>query len=105
MGDHHFNPAAIAKASGRPQPQQIRLLNLGDNIGLSHFEIQPIQIQDAETGEKFISAALVAVGAKTSDLAMSIELRGVVIAELGRVSLAELKSKISQEPPKEEQKS
>lgn len=88
MGDARFNPQAMAKAQGK---QMIRATDLGDGVALVGFELQPLMPVPAEGEEATVAVGLFAIGGKSSPLSIGVELRAVLVTELGRVTLAHLK--------------
>lgn len=98
MNEARHNPRAMAKANGTA-PRGIKATDLGDGVGLVGFEIQHLTVKD-EGKEPELVAVLVAVGGQQSAVALNVELRGVVVCELGRIGVAKLKALIAgKEPP------
>lgn len=88
MGDHLVNPQAMARAQGK---QMVRATDLGDGVALVGFELQPLMPVPTEGEEASVAVGLFAIGGKSSPLLLDVELRAVLVTELGRVTLAHLK--------------
>lgn len=120
MSDHRFNPQSIAKAQGKTM---VRATDLGDGVALVGFELQPIipapgscdcggeQLAAADgvdspahskscaTNEPpTVAVGIFAIGGRASPLSLNVELRAVLVAELGRIPTANLKRMLSEEP-------
>lgn len=115
MSDHRTNPRAIAKQNGG---QVMQLVDLGDGVGLAGFEIKPMFrpmacdcAKDAEGHTEecaskktpLLIAGLFAVGGRVSPLLTGVELRGVMMGEIGGMPVADVKRLLSQveAPPAE----
>lgn len=81
MGEHLRNPAAVAKQQGA---EMRNVMHIGNGCGLAGFDIQTVI-----DSEGVAHAVLVAIGGKVSSL-VPMKPTGVVVAELGKISLAEL---------------
>ena len=56
-GEHHFNPAALAKANG-PATQQTQVIDIGRGTGLVGFEIRPMIDADGIAHAMLISGRI-----------------------------------------------
>lgn len=109
MGDHRFNPNAIAKANGQPLPpkggQQVQLLPLGDGYHVAGFSIDPAFNKDGEV------CALLSVMAGRESPITGLQLGKFFVCELGKKTKEEIRAGIdrmlgiaTEEPAKEEER-
>lgn len=93
IGEHNGNVRALAKAAGKPIPQQMPVLELGEGFVVAGFQIQPLMrpASDEEGAPLVLVAGLVAMAGKSSPLALSVELRPVLLGELGGIPVEALK--------------
>jgi hypothetical protein len=95
VGDHRVNPQAIAKAQGG---QVMQLHDLGDGVGFAGWEIRPM-FKQAPGEAPVCVAALFAVGGHMSPLSLRVELRAVMVGEIGGLPVADLKRILTEDPP------
>lgn len=98
MGDARLNPRSIAKAQGK---QMVRATDLGDGVALVGFELQAMVPVVAEGEEPTVAVGIFAIGGRASPLSLNVELRAVLVSELGRIPTANLKRMLSEEPEAE----
>lgn len=101
MGAHLTNPNAIAKANGM---QAAQVMDLGDGIVCGGFQVVPLMrpASDEEGAPMVLVAGLVALAGKSSPLAIGIELRPVLLGEIGGIPLDQLKKAIQAKPDAEQ---
>ena len=87
MGEHHGNPLARAKAEGR---QITQVFDLGDDFALVGISIQPVWADETKESLCFV---LMAAAGPTSKL-VGVQAVPVVVGELARISVADLKAKV-----------
>jgi hypothetical protein len=107
MGEHNHNPQAIAKRNGQ---HMVQLSDLGDGVGFAGFEVRPLMTVAGECDCKLdvghapgcasvvsAVAGLFAIGGRVSNLMPSVELRAVLVGELGRIPVDVLKRLLVEE--------
>lgn len=87
MGEHHLNGLSRAKASGQ---QIVKVIDLGDDFALAGAAIVP----SFDEEKKHLCFLLVAQAGKNSQL-VGLQIVPTVIAEVGRISIEELKAGIT----------
>lgn len=95
MGDHRKRPSKnpIALANAVPQ-QQVRVMDLGDSIGLAGISFEPMR-----TKEGAFAIAIIATGGRMSDLVPMQPVR-VMIGMLPTIPLEAIKALLDgREPP------
>ena len=87
VGDHLVNPLSRAKEAGQ---QILKVVDLGDEYALANIQLQPAFDETKE----HLCVLLVAVAGRNSPL-VGLQAVPVVIGEVGRVKVADLKAGIA----------
>ena len=85
MGDHHLN--SVAKANGVPQ-RMVRAIPIGEDYAVLGISLEPMLSEDGH-----LCAVLTVVGGRESSLVPTVPVK-LVLGELGRISLADLREKL-----------
>jgi len=85
IGDHHVNP--VAKANGVPQ-KFVRAIPLGEGYAVLGLSLEPMLSDD-----EHLCAVLTVVGGRESSLMPTVPVK-LVLGELGRISLSDLREKL-----------
>lgn len=96
MGEHNENPLSVAKKNGQ---QIVKVVDLGDDFGLVDIKLVPMF---ADEEKKTLAIGVVVVAGPTSRIA-GITPVPVVIAEVGRITVEELRSSVARalQPPEQ----
>jgi len=92
MGEHRFNPSAIAKSNGSTPMGPMPVLPLGDGNGIG-AQLQIVPRFD-EAGEN-VCFFLMTMGGRMSEIA-GFQARPLFLAEIGRMPVADLKAQIAE---------
>lgn len=101
MGEHLTNPRALAKQQGG---QQLNVADLGDGIVFAGLAIEPRfrPASDEEGAPMMLYAVLVAIGGKHSPIALTAELKQVVLGEIGAIPVEKVKAMFAAKPEPEQ---
>lgn len=99
MGAHHHNP--IARANAEPQ-RMVPAISLGEGYAALGVTLEPMIAEEGD--EKFFCAVLSVVGGRESKLVPLVPVK-VILGELGRVKVSDLRLKLAEaiDGPKEPQ--
>ena len=92
MGDHLVNP--VARANAEPV-KHVRAIPLGDGYVVIGLSLEPMLSPNADQDGDDFCCVLSLVGGRESSLMPTIPVK-VVLGELARLSLADVKSKLAQ---------
>jgi hypothetical protein len=84
MGLHHTNPVAQLKAAQPPQ-QQIKVMDLGDDMALANISFEPIR-----TAEGHFAVGIIATGGRISPI-VGLQTRRVMIGVIPTMPLEHIK--------------
>jgi len=85
VGEHTLNP--VAKANGVPQ-KFVRAIPIGEEYAVLGLSLEPMLSDD-----EHLCAVLTVVGGRESSLMPTVPVK-LVLGELGRISLADLREKL-----------
>ena len=96
MGEHLRNPVALANAPAR---REVTTMPIGEGYALLGLTLEPMMSDD-----EHVCAVLTIVGVRESRIGLPKPAK-LVLGELGRISLADLRAKLAEaiDGPKEPQ--